>query len=196
VSDPTSRRSMTKRVFVEHRGLVIPIAVLLVSNLLVYAFFVYPLSRRVSTVAERTEAAETELAAARVEHARAAGTLTGKARAAEELETFYTRVLPASLAAARRLAYPRLERIARDVDLQPMRRTAEPVVDRDRVLTRLEISMSLEGSYADIRRFIHELEQASEFVVIEKVTLKEETGEDGLLGVTLELATYFKGAAE
>jgi Tfp pilus assembly protein PilO len=187
---------MTKRVFVEHRGLVIPIAVLLVSNVLVYAFFVYPLSRRVSTVAERTEAAETELASARVEHARAAGTLTGKARAAEELETFYTRVLPANLAAARRLAYPRLERIARDVDLQPMRRTAEPVVDRDRVLTRLEISMSLEGSYADIRRFIHELEQASEFVVIEKVTLKEETGEDGLLGVTLELATYFKGAAE
>jgi Tfp pilus assembly protein PilO len=147
-------------------------------------------------VAERTEAAETELAAARVQHAGAAGTLTGKARAAEELETFYKRVLPANLAAARRLAYPRLERIARDVDLQPMRRTAEPVVDRDRVLTRLEISMSLEGSYADIRRFIHELEQASEFVVIEKVTLKEETGEDGLLGVTLELATYFKGAAE
>jgi Tfp pilus assembly protein PilO len=197
MTDRLHQRSMATRVFAEHRGIVIPLVALLAVNVLVYAFFIYPLSQRVSTVAERTQAAESELAAARVERAQASGTLTGKARAAEALQTFYTRVLPVSLASAQRLVYPRLELIAREVDLQHVRTTVKLQTDRDLILTRLEIQMSLTGSYRDIRRFIHELEQASEFVVIEKVTLKEETAEEGdVLNVALELATYYKGAAE
>jgi Tfp pilus assembly protein PilO len=196
MTDRMHRRSMAKRVFVEHRGLAIPLAAVLAINVLVYAFFVYPLSQRVGTVAERTQTAEAELAAARVQHAQAAGTLTGKARAAEELQAFYVRVLPANLAAAQRLWFPRLELIAQEVDLQHVRTSAKLEADPDRTLARLKIQMALTGSYRDIRRFIHELEQASEFVVIEKVTLTEETSEDDLLNVALELSTYFKGAAE
>jgi Tfp pilus assembly protein PilO len=193
MSEPRHWRRMTRRVFAEHRAVMISLAAVLVVNVLVYAFFVYPLSQRVSTVAERTQAAEGELAAARVDHAKAAGTLTGKARATEELQTFYERVLPASQAGAVKLAYPRLNDIAREADLEPGGSNTLVEVDRDRELTRFKIRMELAGSYQGIRRFIHQLEQASEFVVIDEVRLQEETGEDGLLGVRLDLSTYYRG---
>ena len=56
MSEPRHWRRMTRRVFAEHRAAMILLAAVLVVNVLVYAFFVYPLSQRVSTVAERTQA--------------------------------------------------------------------------------------------------------------------------------------------
>jgi len=45
-----------------------------------------------------------------------------------------------------------------------------------------------------VRTFIHALETAPEFVVIDDVSLREEDAEDGLLQLALQLSTYYQAA--
>ena len=164
-------------------------------NALAYAFYVYPLSQRVANVVGRTNAAEQSLNAARQEHAQAAGTLTGKDRASTELTTFYKQVLPTDLAGARRLTHLRLAQLARASDLRYGRATVEPVVQRNSTLTKLRVELQLAGTYNAVRNFIHELEAAPEFVVIDNLRLTEQT-DTGMLTVRLELSTYYQDAAK
>jgi Tfp pilus assembly protein PilO len=185
-----------RRVVAEHRALVMALGVVLVLNAVGYAAFVFPLSRRVGSVAERTQAAENELAAARAEHARAAAALEGKDRAREELERFYTTVLPADFGTAVRLAQPRLAQLARDANLHDVRTKATPQEDDELALTRLQIDMNLTGSYPAVRRFIDQLERVSDFVVVDHVRLSEATYQESELIVQLELSTYYRNGAE
>lgn len=184
--------SLSGRIFREHRRQIIPLVVAVVVNLLVYALVVYPLAQRVANVEQRNQAAEQQLALARAEHAQATGTLTGKDRASTELATFYRDVLPSDLSGARRLTKLRLAQLARESDLVFERDQYEPVAERDSTLTRLRISMVLSGSYDGIRTFIHHLESAPEFVVIDNVELAE-GADGGSLVVTLDLSTYYRG---
>jgi Tfp pilus assembly protein PilO len=169
------------------------LGIALVLNVLVYALLVYPLSKRVNSVAERTQAAETELTAARTQHALAAATLTGKDKAAKELEAFYTKVLPADLASARQMVFPQLEQLARQSNVRSARTSTDEVFDKEATLTRLKIVMSLVGSYQAVRRFIDALERQPEFFVLDDVTLTEASDPDGELTLKLELSTYYRG---
>ena len=186
-----SSMPLVRRVMAEHRRVVLPLGLALLVNVIVYAALVYPLSQRVANVEQRTQAAEQSLAAARAEHAQAAGTLTGKDRAATELTTFYTDVLPADLSGARRVTQLRLAQLAREADLNFERASYDPVEERNSSLTRLRITMVLSGSYDDVRTFLYQLETAPEFVVVDNVALVE-GAEGGDLAVTLELSTYYR----
>ena len=192
--DSTHGLPLVRRAIAEHRRLAMGVGIALVVNVLVYALVVYPLADRVANVAQREQAAEQALAAARADHAGAQGTLTGKSRASEELTTFYTEVLPQNLTGARRLTYLRLAQLARESNLSYQRATYEPVVENDSTLTRLQIQMVLSGTYANMRDFIYQHQTAHEFVVIDNVMLAEGADGAGSLVVTLDLSTYFKGA--
>ena len=185
---------LARRVLAEHRRLVVPLAVALVVNVCVYALLVYPLSERVANVEQRNTAAEQSLAAAKGDFGQANGTLTGKDRASTELTSFYKDVLPPNLSGARRMTQLRLKQIARESGLRFERDAYKPVVQRDSALTKLEISMVLAGSYANMRTFIHELETSPEFVVIDNVALAE-GADGGSLVVTLELSTFYRAGA-
>ena len=185
---------LVRRVLNEHRRTVVPLLVALVVNVLAYAFIVYPLSNQVADVAGRDERAARALAAAKQEQAQAAGTLTGKDRAATELATFYQSVLPANVSSARRLVYLRLHQLARDAGLNYSRMANEVVEERSSTLSRLKTEMELAGSYSSMRAFIHQLETAPEFVVIDNVELTEDD-QGGELKVKLELSTYFRTAS-
>ena len=185
---------LMRRALAEHRRLVLPLTAALVINILVYAFVVYPLSDRVANVEQRTAQAEQALAAARADFAQASGTLTGKDRAATELATFYKDVLPQNLSGARRMTQLRLAQLARQAGLDFERDTYEAVDERDSTLMRLHITMELSGTYGEIRAFLHQLEIAPEFVVIDNVALAE-GADGGALRVTLELSTYYQGPA-
>ena len=185
---------LVRRVVTERRRLVILLAGALVVNLVVYLLVVRPLAQRVSNVAQQERASERALADAMAEHEQASGTLTGKSRAAAELATFYTDVLPRDLAGARRLTYLRLARLARDSDLEYRRASYAPVAETRSALTRLQIQMVLSGSYDDMRSFIYQLETAPEFVVIDNIQLAE-GADSGSLVVTLDLSTYYRDAA-
>ncbi|HEX5108011.1 MAG TPA: type 4a pilus biogenesis protein PilO [Vicinamibacterales bacterium] len=189
------RWPLARRILDEYRRFVIPLAVLLLANVLVYAFYVFPLSQRVSNVTERTQAAEGELNAARLQHSQASNMVTGRARSAEGLETFYNAVLPANPAAARQLASPRLDQLARQSNVHAKRISTEAVSERDRTLTRLEIRMDVTGTYDAIRRFVHQLERSRDFVVVQNLRISEGSNEDAQLNVQLELATFYKAVA-
>ena len=184
---------LLRRAAAEHRRTLLVLGLVGVANVLVYALVVYPLSQQVANVEQRDQAAELSLTEARVEHARASGTLTGKARATTELETFYNDVLPRDLAAARRLTFLRLAQLARDTHLQYERASYEPDTEGGSALTRLQIRMVLLGAYADMRDFMYRLETAPEFVVIDNVRLDEDSTGDGSIVVTLDLSTYYAG---
>lgn len=192
MSDTTHGLPLLRRAVAEHRRLVLALTIALVANILVYALVVYPLSQRVANIEQRNQAAAQSLAQARTEHAQANGTLTGKARAATELATFYRDVLPQDLAGARRLTYLRLARLARESNLEYERSQYAPETDDDSTLTRLQIQMVLSGTYAEMRDFIYQLETAPEFVVIDNIQLAEGSNANGSLMVTLDLSTYFR----
>ena len=195
MSDTTHGMPLVRRIYDEHRRVVLPLVIALVVNIVVYAFVVYPLAQRVANIEQRDRAAEMELAAAREEHARASGTVVGKDRAGKELETFYTRILPTDLAGARRLTSLRLQQLARQSNLQWETLSLEKVEERDETLIALRVRMKLAGNYASMRRFIHQLETAPEFVVIDNVELAEGAESNGSLAVNVQVSTYFRTAA-
>jgi len=187
---------LVRRAAREHRVLVTLIAVLVVVNVALYAAAIYPFSRQVASVSERTLDAEMELAAAQLARTRAAGALSGTSQASMDLELFYRDVLPADLTAARRVIWPRLQQIARQAGLQAQSSNAGLATDREQALTQLLIKMELTGSYRAVRDFIHRLERASEFLVIQRVALQESNEESAPLTLQLDLATYYKEAME
>ena len=188
----TTQTTLARRVFAENRKPIIWLAAGLVINVLVYAFGVYPLSQRVANVAERNATAARALTAARVENEQAAGALTGKDQATTKLAKFYTDVLPRDLAAARGLTHLRLAQLARMHNLRYGRAQSEPVLGKESKLTQLKVEMNLGGSYANVRAFLHSLETAPQFVVIENVVLAESTEADDRVQVTLAISTYFR----
>ena len=190
-----SDSALARRVLREHRRLVLSLTITLIANLIVYGFVVRPLSNRVANIAERDAAADQALGAARAEHAAATGTLTGKDRASQELARFYNDLLPRDLAAARRLTHVRVPQIARQFSVEFFSASVSPPAKaKESSLVRYSSKVELAGRYRDVRAFIHQLETAPEFVVIDDVSLSEEDTEGGLLLLTLQLSTYYVAA--
>ena len=196
MTDSTHGVRLVQRVFQEHRRTVYLLAAAFLANVLIYAFIVYPLSQRVANVEQSTASAERALTAARAEHGKASGTLTGKDRASKELTTFYSSVVAQDMAGARRLSYGRLRRLAEQSHLTYERAKYEPVTERGSSLTKFKAGMDLEGSWADIRTFIHAIETAPEFVVIDDVNLSEAANGGNALRVSVQLSTYFRSSAQ
>jgi Tfp pilus assembly protein PilO len=180
-----------KRIFDEKRRLIVPLLLAIAANIALYAVAVYPLERRVATADERAQAAAQARRAAEGNLRAAQATVTGKDRADDELRRFYKSVLPADQTGARRITYLRLARMARDSGLSAERGSTgvEPLDDSR--LWRLRTTMVLAGEYDEIRRFIHRIETATEFTVIEDVSLARSDDESSELVLTLAVATYY-----
>ena len=186
---------LVRRVVDEHRRAVIIIAAAFVVNVLLYLFVVRPLNQSVATVEQRTVAAEQAKAAAQAEFDRANGTLTGKDRATKELGTFYSMVLAQDLSGARRLTYGRMQRLAQENRLVYQGSRYEPVEERGSTLTKLKVNVELTGTYNNLRSFIHAIESAPQFVVIENISLAEGSNE-GTLRLAMDLSTYYRSAGK
>jgi Tfp pilus assembly protein PilO len=187
---------LLRRIGREHRRTLLPLLVALVANVLAYALVVYPLADKVANIEQREAAAADQLAAARREHTAATGTLTGKDRAARELDRFYAEVLPRDLQASRRLTHVRLAQLAGQLGISyDSYRMSQPKQERDSTLTRVQTLVEVAGRYRDIRTFIHQLETSPEFVVIDSIKLAEEDEETGVLSLSLEMSTYYRTAA-
>jgi Tfp pilus assembly protein PilO len=192
VTDQLHGTALMRRVMAEHRRVIVPIAVILAVNVLVFAVGVYPLEQRVANIQQRDQAAEMAHAQARREYDAARGALTGKERASVELATFYKDVLPADLPGARRLTYLRLAQLAREAGLRYKTSTFDRDQERGSTLQRYFGSIKLEGSYDNVRAFLYQLDTAPEFVVIDDVSLSQDTGERGALELSMQLSTYFR----
>lgn len=185
---------LVRRVVQEHRRAVVIIGAVFVLNVLLYVSVVRPWNQSVANIEQRTLAAEQARAAAQTEFNRANGTLTGKDRATKELETFYSKVLAQDLSGARRLTYGRVQRLAQEYRLAYEGSRYEPLAERDSTLTKLKVNVELNGTYNNMRSFIHAIETAPQFVVIENISLAEGTNE-GSLRLAMDLSTYYRSAS-
>ena len=185
------------RVFREKRMLIWPLVLVLIANVVLFALVVYPLSQKVAAGEQDANAAATALAAARRDHQHAQATVSGKGQADAELARFYQEVLPPDLSGARRITFLPIEQLAKASNLRTERQSSESEIVRDSTLAKLTQVAVLSGDYRDIRRFIHKLETAPEFIVLENVTLiQNESGAERVLTVTLQIATYYRTGAD
>jgi Tfp pilus assembly protein PilO len=182
---------LLQRVLRERRSVVVPLLVALLVNIAAYVLVVRPRGVRAATAAERAQAAAVNVKAAEADRDAARALLSGKTLAEQELATFYDKILPPDLSAARRLTYASLPALARraNVKYDASRTEVEPV--KNQRLGRLRISMILEGDYDSVRRFIYELETTPTFVIIDDMTLTQNDPARPL-ALSLELSAYFR----
>jgi Type II secretion system (T2SS), protein M subtype b len=181
-----------KRILMEKRFLALPLLLGLLANIFVYILVVYPLGVKSAGARERADAAAVALKAAEQESTAARELVAGKARAEEELVTFYDKVVPANLAAARRITYARLPELARRSSVRYEAGTFNTERDtKGNRLNRLHMHLVLRGDYENLRRFIYDVETSQEFVIIDDVTLVQPDAAMPLT-LTLELSTYYR----
>ncbi len=183
---------LSKRILLEKRSLVIPLALGALLNIAAYVLIVYPLGVKSVGAAGRAAAAARTLKAAEQEVAAARALVTGRSRAEQELSTFYDKVLPADLSAARRLTYASLPALARKTSVKFLeRQTDSDPPAKDSRIGVLRVRTRLQGDYESLRQFIFELESAPEFVIIDDVALAQsDVGQP--LTLTLQLSTYYR----
>lgn len=182
----------TARILQEKRALVWPLVLALLANIALFAFVVYPLSRKVANGEQQANASAAALAEARRSHAAARATVSGKSEADDELQRFYGEVLPPDLSAARGMTFVRLDQLAQKTGLRLRDQRATTAAERQSSLAKMTITVSLSGEYRDIRAFIHELETAPDFLVLENVDLSQSSREERGIDVTVQIATYFR----
>ena len=182
------------RILKEKRSLILPLALVLIANAVVYALVVYPLSQKVALGQQEADAANHALLIARRDHANARATVTGKGQADAELAKFYSEVLPPDLSGARRITYLPLEHLAEEANLRLIRQALSPDErNSDGGLAKLTTTATLTGEYRDIRKFLHQLETRPEFIVLENVDLTQNESELSRgITVTVQVATYFR----
>ena len=181
-----------RRIVQENRRVVYILAAALVINAALYALVVYPLSQRVTSGEQEAGESTRALVAARKTFDSARGTVSGKKEADAELVKFYEDVLPPDLSGARRVLYPRLDQLARKANLTlgayRFHLDANPIGE----LRKITMTMNLTGDYSSVRRFIHELETAPEFLVLESVAVTAAAEGDRRLNVVAQVATYYR----
>jgi len=180
------------RVTRDYRSWILVLGVALAANVGVLMFVVLPMFSAADAVDRRAASAADDLAAARAELVAAEQTRDGSAQAATDLERFYGEVLPADVAAARRITHLKLSQMARDHGVTFQRSAAAPEDIRDSSLRRLRVSYALAGEYDDIRALIYDIETAADFLVIDNVFLSEGADQGAPLTLTLELSTYYQ----
>ena len=188
--------SLGQRVLREKRGLVLPLGIALLINILVYAFVVYPLGVRSATAVDRAANAAGVREAAERDMAAATALVEGKTSADQELATFYQEVLPANLDAARRLTYARLPALARkaNVKFEERRSDFDQQRQKNSRLGRLQTRIVLEGDYESLRQLLYELETTPEFLIVDDVALGQSESTKPLT-LALEVSTYYRVGA-
>jgi len=185
--------SLTRRVFTERRVVVLPLILFLVANVAALVFVVWPLQRTVSGAKEEQYQAAKALESARQSESQAKADHASKERADLELLKFYTEVLPKDYRSAIGVASFTLGRLAEQshVTFKAGQWDREDV--RESRLSRVTGNVTLVGEYANIRKFLYEVETAQEFVIIESVKLSQATSSqnDSQLELGLQVATYF-----
>jgi hypothetical protein len=187
--------TLARRIVHEKRRFIYPLVAAILINAALLVAVVLPLSRRVANGEVAAQAAATALAQARRDHAAARATVTGKTTADEELKKFYGAVLPASHSAARALTFRRLNELAEGADLILERSNMNTGPVRDSNLGQFTATYVLSGEYRDIRRFIHALETAEEFLILDNVALSQGSDGESDLIVSVEVSTYYRAGA-
>ena len=183
-----------QRTLAEKRHIILPLAVGVIANIVLYVVVVFPLGHQVVSTEREEHAAREQLVKARQDYNNAKATVTGKQQADVALQKFYKDVLPGDGSVARRLTFTKLAELAKQANVKLEHGTAETTREKESTLKKLTTRYTLTGNYPDVRRFIYSLETAPEFIVLEKIELSSssETQTARAVAMNLEIATYFR----
>lgn len=180
------------RALREHRAWLVPLALVLIVNAALLLVVVMPLSRAAAGNEQRALAAQTAVTAGERDLENAEALRNGKVQATSDLDVFYRDVLPGDVSAARRLTHIKLAQMAAEHNVLYERGSTSHERLKDSTLGRLHVQLGLTGEYADIRSFLHGLETAADFVVIDNFLLAEgKSDARNDLSLTLDVSTYF-----
>ena len=188
--------TLMRRIFSENRRLIYPLIGAVLANMALFVAVVYPLSLKVANGERDAQNATAARKSAQAEYDAARATATGKVTADAELKKFYSAVLPPDLSAASRLLYAKLDKLEASSNVKPGRKDFEEKQVRGSQLGQLTATVVLTGEYRDIRRFIHDLETAPEFLIIENVAVSQGSERDRGLTVVVKVATYFRVSSD
>lgn len=185
--------TMWRRIYTERRRIALPLLIAAIVNVAVLVLVVFPLRRSLTAAVTGAEAATLSLATARLQERQARNAGASRERADRELKRFYADVLPDNFATAARATNRWLQQAARDagVEYRDANFSWEPM--RESTLSRASSTVTLRGRYQNIRQFLHAVENATEFLVVERVELAQPTspGNSGQLEVALVVSTFF-----
>jgi len=183
-----------RRMLTEKRGIILPLGVAVLANVLLFVVVLFPLSRQVANAHDEARVQQEQLRTAKEDFERAKRTVSGKDQAGKALQKFYADVLPASASIARGLTFTRLSQLAQASNVKLEHGTNVVSHEKGSSLSKLTTSYTLTGEYPDVRRFIYSLETTPEFIVLENVALTSAAGQQERgLAMTLNIATYFRG---
>ena len=184
----------SRRIFDERKAVLLPLVVALVANVAALVLAVLPLRTAVAVAESEATQATLQLGEARRQEREAQQARGSKENADRDLRRFYTEVLPRDLPTAQRAMNLWVTEAARDSGLEFLGSQFDWGEVRDSALSRAFSRITLQGSYASIRRFLHAVEAAEEFVVVESVELVQQSDQvspsEGL-EVSLIVSTYF-----
>ena len=188
-----SPQTLWRRVFSERRAVLLPLVVAFVANAAVLALGVVPLRQAVKNAEQSAIDARLRLGAARKGDQDAKASRAGKDRADVEMKKFYAEVLPRGYQGATTLTNFWLQRIAAESGLRFEAGSFQHTAVQDSGLVKFTAKVDLSGEYANIRRFLYEVETAEQFVTIESVQLSQSApGQSGgQLAISLEISTYY-----
>lgn len=187
----------TTRILADRRLIISMLGMLAAANLVALALVLGPLRGRVQSLTQRATTASLGSAAAARELTLARQTASGSLKAVGDLDRFYTQILPADQPAARQMTFVRVAQLARQHGLEYDQRSfgqEAPGRTDTGVLTRATLTMSVFGSYRDLRQFIYALETGDDFIVIRDVAVVRSDEPNAPLEAALTLSTYFRGA--
>ena len=180
------------QIFRDYRRLILALVVIALANMGMDALAIYPLSLKVASSERRAATVKEQLRVAQQDSDAVHATLARTGQAETDLAKFYKDVLPPDVSGARRLTYARLAAMADQHNLTIVQRSYALDDSYKGRLKRLQIEMTLNGEYPDLRDFVYAVETAPEFVVIENVGVTEGARAQSGLTVALRLATYFR----
>ena len=186
--------SIWRRVYQDRRAVMLPLLMALVLNIGVWLLGVVPFRTRLSAAEADAREAAVELVNARRIAEQAAQAAASRSQADAQLKAFYGSVLPSDYPTAVKTTNAWVQQAATDAGLafRSSRFEREPV-DESR-LSRAVSNVSLTGQYVDLRRFLHALEVAEEFIVLERVELVDTTANQqggGAIGIEAVVSTFF-----
>ena len=184
--------TLWRRIFAEKRALIVPLLLGVIGNVAAYGLWVYPLGVKSAGAADRAAAAALSLQMAERELAGAQALVAGKSRAEQELSTFFDKVLPANMPAARDITYAALPSLAKKSNVRMMDRRIEVAKpEKNARLGLLKVHTTWQCDYESFRQFIYALESAPPFVIIDDVSLAQSDPAKPLT-LILQISTYYR----
>ncbi len=187
--------SLWRRIYEERKALVLPLLVVLALNLVLFVVVVLPLSRSAALAETSRNEARLALATAQRQHREVKEALAGRERADQDLRRFYAEVLPRDQATAIRATNVWLQQAARADGLEFASSHASQAPVRESRLSRAQATVVLFGRYPNIRQFLHAVETAEEFIIVDRVELSEtdqnQPGAGTPLNVQMLVSSYY-----